>query len=106
MAAAMINAQVRAMLFGLRSWRTLSQRGQRDPPPSRLLLPQDRDDLLLAEPAALHRPSPLSVVGLYSNLEAVQGLTSRHLRSATAERPFRESSSPGLARSADPDRLC
>ena len=53
-----------------------------------LLLPQDRDNLLLAEPAALNRPSPLSVVGLYSNLEAFQGLTSartmvcrfRHLR--------------------------
>src|SRR6516225_2679882 len=35
-----------------------------------LLLPQDRDNLLLTESATLHRPSP-SRVGLYSNLEEV-----------------------------------
>ena len=40
-----------------------------------LLLPQDRDDLLLAKPTTLHRPSP-SRVGLYSNLEEFHGLRS------------------------------
>ena len=40
-----------------------------------LLLPQDRDDLLLTKPAALHRPFP-SRVGLYLNPEEFQGLRS------------------------------
>jgi hypothetical protein len=41
----------------------------------RLLLAQDPDDLLLAEPASLHRPSPLSD-GLYPFLEEFSGLRS------------------------------
>ena len=41
-----------------------------------LLLPQDRDDLLLGEPARPHRPSP-RFDGLYLTLEEIQGLTSR-----------------------------
>src|SRR5215468_5418507 len=45
----------------------------------RRLLPQDHDNLLLAEPATLRRPSPTRV-GLYSNLEDFQGLSSLLLR--------------------------
>ena len=45
---------------------------------TRLMLPQDPNDLLLAEPATLHRPSPLSD-GLYPNLEEFLGLRSCRL---------------------------
>src|SRR5215813_15461018 len=44
----------------------------------RLLLPQDPDDLLFAEPASLHRPSPLSD-GLYPFLEEFSGLRSTEI---------------------------
>src|SRR5262245_16974176 len=64
----------------------LVERGLRDPVlpayvrrrSPRLLLTQDPYDLLLAEPASLHRPSPLSD-GLYPFLEEFSGL--RSLRS-------------------------
>src|SRR5258706_7471920 len=42
----------------------------------RFLLAQDADDLLFAEPATLHRPSPLWTDGLYPNLEEFAGLRS------------------------------
>src|SRR5262245_13970854 len=61
----------------------LVERGLRDPVlpayvrrrSPRLLLTQDPYDLLLAEPASLHRPSPLSD-GLYPFLEEFSGLRS------------------------------
>src|SRR5262245_17289846 len=51
----------------------------------RLLLPQDPDNLLLAEPASLHRPSPLSD-GLYTFLEEFSGLTSRLMKEQEPKR--------------------
>lgn len=41
-----------------------------------LLLTQDRDDLLFAEPTALHLIRLLMGDGLYSNMEEIQGLRS------------------------------
>src|SRR6185437_10321616 len=42
-------------------------------PTSRLLLWQDRNDLLSAEPATLHSSVALTVVGPYLNLEEFRG---------------------------------
>lgn len=55
-------------------------------PGSRLLLPQDRNDLLFREPRSRHRPSA-SVDGLYSNLEELQGI-----RSSTSDLKIRSKS--------------